>query len=254
MAQGPRRRSPRPSFVVTSSVVTTLSAVVASSFVLAACGGQVGDDREIVTDAAPDAIYNPPPPDTHPPSRDTGAEIGEGIDTCPKMAPAEGTACVGTLYCDYSSCGTAGAAGSAYQCQSGKMVKMPGPSCNPPPPECPPTEPTVGTPCSGGSFGFCSYPDTCEHRPADARPTQYTCRGFWVLTSSVDPPYVATCPTTAPTNGSPCTCGTHFFGNCNYGDCGGTPTTEAKCDTTTGKWNVMISTCNPPAPDAGAGG
>lgn len=230
MTQRPRRRSPRPSFVVTSSVVTTaFSAIV----VLAACGGQVGDNSA-AGDGGPDGT----------------------LTTCPKVAPAEGAACGGTLTCDYSSCGPSGGSGSSYECQSGKMVKFGGSSCNPPAPECPPTEPTVGSSCLGGSWGSCNYRDTCEHRPVEARPTQYICGGgTWRLAAATEPSYVATCPTTVPTHDSPCTCGpTHFYGNCTYGDCYGMPTTQAYCDATTGKWNVTLFTCNPPALDAGAGG
>lgn len=51
------------------------------------------------------------------------------------------------------------------------------------------------------------------------------------------------CPAAEPTHLAPCSGDL----SCNYGDCGGSATTTAHCES--GHWQVMRSSCNPPPPD-----
>lgn len=55
----------------------------------------------------------------------------------------------------------------------------------------------------------------------------------------------ASCPPTVPSGA----CDPSLSRTCSYGDCLGRPTTEARC--VGGMWEVVVSTCNPPPPDAG---
>ena len=154
------------------------------------------------------------------------------------------------MYCDYTTCGPSGGGGKAFQCIDGRFKEIMGPSCNPPP-VCPVEEPTRGSTCLTGGFGGCSYADKCVDRPSDAPANDFMhCAGTWTLSG---PDYVAKCPSVQPLEGSSCRCGQHFYGTCSYGSCGGLGSISAKCDTTSGLWSVITSTCNPPAPDAGSG-
>lgn len=51
------------------------------------------------------------------------------------------------------------------------------------------------------------------------------------------------CPATVPMAGSPCVV-SMVPTMCNYGDCGGSPTTFAQC--LTGTWQIGVVSCNPP--------
>jgi hypothetical protein len=121
-----------------------------------------------------------------------------------------------------------------------------------PPPACPATRPELGAACKR-SFGFgperCDFLDHCADRSVASRTDTLECDDVSWKLSSTD--YVATCPKAEPTEGASCLCGVHSYGDCDYGDCSGAPTTTARCDKATGKWTVLRSTCNPPPPDAG---
>jgi hypothetical protein len=132
---------------------------------------------------------------------------------------------------------------------SGGHFELGGHSCNPPAPDCPASRPTPGASCYG--YGPCGYTDTCVDSPTGASTESFVCTaGTW---RSMVEDYVAKCPKTPPVDGSSCACGAHFYGECGYGDCYGSPTTIARCDPTSGRWSVLPSTCNPPPPDADAG-
>jgi hypothetical protein len=230
----PVPRRPRPSFVVTLSASAAAAALVA-------CGGSVQTNPAVDGDAdTTDAPDSPDRPDTPRPATE-----------CPKAAPRVGDPCIGTMYCDYGCGPGTTTSGNGFQCTGGKFEDR-SHSCNPPPPECPLSRPRLGASCVGSSFGSCSYPDLCEDRPRDSSGFDaLTCGlGVWRLSTT----YVATCPATEPIDGSSCTCGDHYYGDCKYGDCYGIATTDAHCDAVTGIWRVMHSTCNPPPPDFDAGG
>lgn len=230
------RKAVRSPFVVTVSVMVSA----------AACGGQVSGEKAdptvtTTTDAAPD-IENPPPLPTM---------------TCPTVQPELGSKCRvdSSVYCNYGTCSSSSrpvtmkcevdpATSSEVWRESG------GTSCNPPP-VCP-AEPYEGAPCKPG-FGDCRYPDMCDARPSPhyTDTTSWWCAGDKLRRSVKTTDYVVACPATAPRDGDPCLCAGHYAAPCSYGDCGGSPTINARCDEKTNKWSVATLSCNPPPADAG---
>ena len=125
----------------------------------------------------------------------------------------------------------------------------PGPSL-----DCPGQEPAANSPCYANPGTSCSFVDGCESRPSDvfSEKTFACLNGVWTQTSKH---YAATCPVGPPTPGDSCAaCAPDLPAQCTYGDDSGCSASVAVCDPKTLTWNVAISTCNPPAPDAGAGG
>lgn len=108
------------------------------------------------------------------------------------------------------------------------------------PPGCPSAPPTVGGACPIPSQR-CDYGSMCS-------PLIYTCTGGAWIAVHGNPPAPA-CPTSPPSGACPCY-PTNF--QCSYpnGTCNGMPIQEiAQCSN--GQWVLSVSTCNPPAPDAG---
>ncbi len=177
----------------------------------------------------------------------TDTAVGEtDPGACPRSAPSVGAACTGSNTCNYPRCMAPTWQGDiVVQCVGGTWRESGVSSCNPPPPTCPPSEPAPDTSCLGAPPGTsCSYPDKCS--PSAVK--NYRCEsGLWKVTSPIS---TSVCPATAPKHGSPCLCVT---GTCTYGDCYGTPTIYAKCDPTTGTWEALESTCNPPPPPLDGG-
>jgi len=99
---------------------------------------------------------------------------------------------------------------------------------------------------------------TCDFRdPCDGLARSFACNsGSWTDLSPKPLP-AAKCPVTKPANGSDCSaCIGRYPGDCTYVEppCGGMSMSSlAMCDAKTGKWNVGISTCNPPPPPPDAG-
>jgi hypothetical protein len=227
------RKPVRAPFVVTIAVLAT-----------AACGGQVsaGDpaDGGTTTETAPpDTPTNPQPIPT----------------TCPAAKPIEGTDCAlpaESNYCGYGDCSTGGE--DSWTCETGKWRNVGRSSCNPPPPECPSTEPTEGAPCDTYGWGGCYYADLCPARPADAPSgASYQCMGGAWTKTAFGEDYELACPTATPAQGDACECAGHYPSACSYGDCYGTPTITARCDAATRTWSVAMLTCNPPPPELDAG-
>ena len=106
---------------------------------------------------------------------------------------------------------------------------------------CPAAMPTSGTACAGTES--CSYGNKCS-------PTSATCNnGTWSV--AIGNPPAPTCPSSQPTSGAACDCYPSNF-QCPYaaGMCNGMPNNvEAIC--ASAKWQLAVSTCNPPAPDSG---
>ncbi len=163
---------------------------------------------------------------------------------CPAVAPAAGDVCnvAADKFCSF---GGTGCATTAYQCVQGRFVELQS-SCNPPPSGCPTTEPLSGSACFG-SGSVCSYPDACTGMERDTA----TCSGgTWSIASAS---YVAACPAVMPQEGTSCAaCATHYPSSCGYNaTCVGSPASfTARCDVTTGLWQISSWSCNPP-PDAG---
>jgi hypothetical protein len=128
-------------------------------------------------------------------------------------------------------------------------------SSNPPPPEpvCPQLEPRDGEYCPVWGQA-CEFFDRCAERP-NGSPTnrEFRCvSGRWQRQH----PYLANCPAVMPTNGATCApCGDEYPVECKYPngskDC---PPALAACDPKSLTWQISISSCNPPPPDAGGGG
>jgi hypothetical protein len=119
-----------------------------------------------------------------------------------------------------------------------------GPDANPDarndvdPPVCPVRPPTPNSACSGALS--CSWGAMCGGG------TFATCEnGRWLVGVGNPPPPL--CPATMPQQGTACdaTCGPK---RCDYSvPCGNFPNTHiAMCEN--GRWNLLISTCNPPPP------
>lgn len=212
--------------------------VMTVAVLAASCGGKF------------DITYNPPPADAD--LNDTAtngdSEMDTGPGACPRSAPALGTACTGDVSCNYTRCAPPTWQGDIrMQCVSGVWKSVGESSCNPPPPDppCPVTEPSVGSSCFRPMGSKCSYADKCS--PSGTK--VYVCEGAaWKV---YGPTTTDACPATRPVDGSSCTgCGTH----CTYGDCYGTPTVDALCNATTGTWQVVETSCNPPPPPLDGGG
>ena len=221
-ARGKRRPRPlAPSLVVT----------VAATASLLACGGQV-DANNAGSDGGPE---------TNPAG-------------CPSSQPAWGSACEGSISCDYPGCDPSLVV--TYECQSGAWKETRFASCNPPGFVCPPTTPTLGTPCAPGSS--CAYPDPCKDRPTTSDTSgddHYMCdpaTTTWKL--AVD--YVARCPDAPPSEGASCTCGVHRYpSTCTYptGCSMGVGDTLASCSAGASAWTIAHATCNPPGPGPDGG-
>jgi hypothetical protein len=182
-----------------------------------------------------------------PSSGDGGAEAGPeaGPSQCPPTQPTNGSPCSGHLFCG-DACGVPY---GPVECVNGSWVQGAG-GCNPPAPlPCPTTEPSPGTSCSNAAGQICSYPDECT-----GMNVAFTCvSGLWQGAGAPDGPVL--CPSSVPPQGSSCAaCAGRWPSDCNYGpDCNGSPTQTAVCDGTSGTWNILVSSCNPPPPPIEAG-
>ncbi len=108
---------------------------------------------------------------------------------------------------------------------------------NPPAAECPASEPT-SEPCESGLE--CQYGD-CYGNPTT---TAKCIDGRWsVAERSCNPP-MPQCPADAPIRETACG---PIAQECTYGDCGGVPTTTARC--VAGTWEISSRSCNPPIPE-----
>ena len=234
-----RRKKPMKSpFVVTISV----AAVAAASLASIACGGKVptdgvgssgtsGTSGSSGSSGSSGVIGNPPAPSS---CRSGESEAG---DPCRASASNE---CFGLD-------------GAVLVCEESVYVDVRGTNPPPPPPQCPDQAPAEGTPCSSYTPATCAYVDGCEARPPAAPVDKsFVCSaGAWKRTS---PSYVAACPAAVPAPGSSCaTCAGSYPANCTYPNGSGCPGPTAVCDPSTLTWSVAITSCNPPAVDAGAG-
>lgn len=171
--------------------------------------------------------------------------IDPPMRACPTETPREGAACDAALdpaSCNYgwSDC-TRGPQVTAL-CQGGAW-RIALSTCNPPAPTCPTAAPQSGTSCGLLPGTQCTYGDCYGSPTTFARCEQ----GTWqVAEASCNPP-PPVCPLTAPADGDPCG---YPLGApaCTYGNCNGTPTTYARCES--GRWNVATASCNPPVPVA----
>jgi hypothetical protein len=99
-----------------------------------------------------------------------------------------------------------------------------------------------------------NYPPTCVDAPGCVPPLQAIDSGLArdAAREGGDGALDArdtSCPTSQPADDAPCALAADKV--CEYGSCGGMPTGEARCKG--GRWEVLISTCNPPflpCPDA----
>ena len=209
---------------------TPFVATFAAAAAAGACGGRVSD-------GTPNVVANPPV---------VTSDAGDG---CPSEMPSGNEACTlpRGVTCNYGDC--YGSPTGFASCVDGRWT-LGGTSCNPPPPsyDCPPLEPTAGAACNAPSASTCTYhANECDaaHNYQAAR--SYVCVGnkWQNAPGSICNPPAPQCPADVPKAGTAC------YGSlkCDYGNCYGTPTTEAICNG--GVWQMMITTCNPPAPDAG---
>jgi len=182
-------------------------------------------------------------------ARVDGVTSDAGADTqpieCPSSEPSNGGACSGEMSCSYGNC--YGMATTTAQCRNGEWQVM-NLSCNPPPPECPRTEPAVGSACRYYGPGSCNYPDRC----LSGAMKSFSCiSGTW---TSEMAPVLAACPTTPPVEGSSCAdCAGRYPSTCVYEWCGSYPSRESKCDPVTKTWSTRWASCNPPPPDVDGG-
>ena len=236
-----RRKKPMKSpFVVTISV----AAVAAVSIASVACGGKVPTDgvgssgssgSSSGSSGGSSGIGNPPPPTS------CTSETRAG-DPC--------SSAFGNGEC------FSGKNGATLFCEGNVWVEQPIEISNPPPPEpqCPDQAPSEGSACNTYTPAACSYVDGCAARPATAPADKsFVCNaGTWKRSS---PSYTAACPADVPSPGSSCApCAGNYPANCAYPANGsGCPGPTAVCDPSTLTWSIAITSCNPPAVDAGAG-
>jgi hypothetical protein len=164
---------------------------------------------------------------------------------CPSSEPANGASCSSEITCNYGNC--YGTPTTTAMCRNGEWQVIEA-TCNPPPPECPRTEPDPSAPCSFFGSG-CTYPDRCL--PGATK--KYTCSGAkWLVEIST---VIAACPTTPPLDGASCAdCAGRYPDTCVYEYCGSYPSREAICNPVTKTWSSRWSSCNPPPPwDSGPG-
>lgn len=85
----------------------------------------------------------------------------------------------------------------------------------------------------GGEIATFGEGEGTEQTPTTSTPTP---------TNPDGGPRSEACPATRPADGSACTTAQR----CTYGDCGGSPTSEATCEN--GRWTSYEVSCNPPPP------
>lgn len=167
---------------------------------------------------------------------------------CPTEAPAQGASCdpaaAGAAACDYGLCLGRPLAQATCDAQTRRWAVSALPCAMPTPVRpCPTEAPAQGASCDlGRNPASCSYGwSECIRGPA----VTAFCEGAaWRLAVATCNPPAPTCPASAPQTGGACVlpAGTE----CTYGDCGGSPTTYARCDG--GTWQVAEASCNPPPP------
>jgi hypothetical protein len=117
---------------------------------------------------------------------------------------------------------------------------------------CPAAEPSAGDGCDTGAASCFYNAGPCGH--------EYQCsRGrFEQVVGSCNPPPTCNiapgCPAEQPTPGTPCsatTCVGVAALTCSYGSCLGQPNITARCNASTGEWDVATISCNPPMIDGG---
>ncbi len=236
-----RRKKPMKSpFVVTISV----AAVAAASLAAVGCGGKVPSDGIGSSSGS---------------SGSSSGSSGSSGGTNPprplgcSSSTRAGDPCSPTYEGECSDSET----GAPLFCEGNVWIAQPIEITNPPAPipQCPETAPAEASACDTYSPGDCSYVDGCAARPAGAPADKtFACKaGTWTRTSQS---YVAACPADAPAPGDSCaSCAGSYPANCTYPVNGsGCPGPTAVCDPKTLTWSVAITSCNPPAPDAGPGG
>ncbi len=243
-----RRKKPmRSPFVVTISVA---AAVAAASLASAACGGKVPGDG-IGSSGTSGSSGSSGTSGTSGSSGTSGISVNPPAPSSCTNETKAGDPCFGssTTECFVEANGT------TLICVEGTWTNQEITNPPPPPPQCPDAAPTEGSPCFVSTGSACSYVDGCAARPANAPADKsFVCSGGTWNRSSTR--YVAACPASVPNSGDSCaTCAGSYPANCMYPTNGsGCPGPTAACDPNTLTWNVAISTCNPPALDAGAGG
>lgn len=157
---------------------------------------------------------------------------------CPSYEPTPGTGCAGPIKCAYTnSCGATDVAVCPY---SGGTWSVSYGSC--PEPYCPSVEPKDGSYCNAPAK--CGYTNSCG-----GYDTAWcdTTKKRWVTEVGPcppPPPPPATCPTTAPKPGSPCT---SSWISCGWNNgCGGV--LNGYCDGAS--WYISDSGCMPGCPSS----
>jgi hypothetical protein len=116
---------------------------------------------------------------------------------------------------------------------------------------CPSVRPDNGTSCSLSSSRVCGYAPLFGPCPPTFADTANCVDGRWVVSMSfcnppdVQPPrdVVFVCPSSPADLAT--TCAPALEGStCGWGNCGGSPTTMARCSG--GTWNIATVSCNPP--------
>lgn len=167
---------------------------------------------------------------------------------CPVEAPVDGSACdpavtaAGT--CGYGACHgvpiTQATCDPQRRTWSVSTLRC---AIDPPVRSCPAAQPAEGAACDPAfDPASCNYGwSECARGPS----VTALCEGnAWRLAVATCNPPPPTCPAQAPQRGTSCVLlpGTQ----CTYGDCYGSPTTWARCES--GTWQVAEASCNPPPP------
>ncbi|MGZ3452055.1 MAG: hypothetical protein ACXVEF_20775 [Polyangiales bacterium] len=189
--------------------------------------GDPGDDSSSSSDD--DGIHLDAPPIDSAPVVDLGVDT---IDvTCPALLPHAGSACAGSLACNYAGCDPTKE--DLASCISGKWHLVAA-ACASETDRCPPARPVRGTPCPFPDGTFCVYNVSCAGGDwAFCRAGKWD--GKYGSCSSS-----ATCPATRPVLGTPCSAPSAsctYLNACgvpSYVSCGGgvwTGTEAPSCET-----------------------
>lgn len=167
------------------------------------------------------------------------------VQTCPTEAPADGTFCYSDIRCTYGDC--FGRPTTEASC-AGNRWSVTTSTCNPPPPMCPPSRPAQGAACDPSTVpDACQYTGTfCPYPPPGTNNTVValcipSTRTWQVSEATCNPP-PPVCPTTPPTEGTPCL---GFPPECSYDSCTNSRGVAlARC--AAGAWQLQFASCNPP--------
>ena len=119
---------------------------------------------------------------------------------------------------------------------------------------CPPSLPANGAPCTPGvdpdsCFDASIISPSCSSSPGLTAVCNASTRAWQRYVSTCNPPAPVRCPADLPARGGPCPQGYYPASvlHCEYTPCGDYNIFQANCAGPTSQWEVIETSCNPPA-------